>query len=86
MRIQYDDEEGYPTEHALELIKTWPWQDTDGCFNFIRQMWQWNKIMWLTKWPDKALFAGASLEEFITFIEECGGTVYLPKEKNNGKA
>jgi len=41
---------------------------------------------WLTKWPDKALFAGASVEEFITFIEECGGTVYLPKEKNNGKA
>jgi hypothetical protein len=41
---------------------------------------------WLTKFPDKALFAGASVEEFITFIEECGGTVYLPKEKNNAKA
>lgn len=41
-----------------------------------------NKLTpWLTKWPDKALFAGASVEEFIAFIEECGGTVYLPKEK-----
>ena len=37
---------------------------------------------WLVKWPNKALFAGASVEEFITFIEECGGTVYLPKSKD----
>jgi hypothetical protein len=46
-----------------------------------------NKLTpWLTKYPDKALFAGASVEEFITFIEECGGTVYLPKEKNNAES
>jgi hypothetical protein len=45
-----------------------------------------NKLTpWLTKYPDKALFAGASIEEFITFIEECGGTVYLPKEKNHAE-
>jgi hypothetical protein len=37
-------------------------------------------IPWLTKYPDKKLYAGASVEDFITFIEECGGTVYLPKE------
>jgi len=43
-------------------------------------------IPWLTKYPNKALFAGASVEEFITFIEDCGGTVYLPKEKNNAEA
>jgi hypothetical protein len=41
-----------------------------------------NKLTpWLMKYPDKALFAGASVDEFVTFIEECGGTVYLPKEK-----
>jgi len=46
-----------------------------------------NKLTpWLTKYPDKALFAGASIEEFIRFIEECDGTVYLPKERHNGKA
>ena len=42
-----------------------------------------NKLIpWLTKYPDKKLYAGASVEEFITFIEECGGTVYLPKSKD----
>ena len=43
-------------------------------------------VPWLTDWPNgkRALFAGASVEEFIEFIESQGGTVYLPKEKNNG--
>jgi hypothetical protein len=40
---------------------------------------------WHSKHVNKALYAGASLEEFITFIEECGGTVYLPKEKNHAE-
>ncbi len=43
-------------------------------------------VPWLTKFPDKALYAGASVEEFITFIEDGGGTVYLPKEKNNAES
>lgn len=38
---------------------------------------------WLTKFPDKALYAGASVEEFMTFIEDCGGTVYVPWRKNH---
>ena len=45
-------------------------------------------VPWLTDWPNgkRALFAGASVEEFITFIEDGGGTVYLPKEKNNAES
>jgi hypothetical protein len=41
---------------------------------------------WLTIFPDKALFAGASVEEFVEFVESCGGTVYFPKEKTNATA
>jgi hypothetical protein len=42
-----------------------------------------NKLTpWLTKFPDKALFAGATLDEFFQFVEECGGTVYLPRNTN----
>jgi hypothetical protein len=43
-------------------------------------------IPWLTKYPNKALFAGASVEEFTEFVESCNGTVYFPKEKNNAEA
>ena len=39
-----------------------------------------NKLIpWLTVYPDKALFAGASIEEFVEFIEESGGEVFFPK-------
>ena len=38
---------------------------------------------WQSRSVDRALFAGASVEEFTEFVESCGGTVYFPKEKNN---
>ena len=42
-----------------------------------------NKLIpWLVKYPDKALFAGASVEEFVEFIESCEGNVYFPKSKD----
>lgn len=31
--------------------------------------------------PSGALLAGSSLEEFITFVEKHGGTVYLPRKE-----
>ena len=40
------DEDGYPTEEALDMIEKWDWSQTDKCFEFIRQMWQWNEMMW----------------------------------------
>lgn len=39
-----------------------------------------NKLIpWLTVYPDKALFAGASIDSFVEFIEESGGEVFFPK-------
>lgn len=39
-----------------------------------------NKLIpWLTVYPDKALFAGASINSFVEFIEEAGGEVFFPK-------
>lgn len=38
---------------------------------------------WQPKHTHKALYAGASVEEFMTFIEDCGGTVYVPWRKNH---
>ena len=39
-----------------------------------------NKLIpWLTVYPDKALFAGASIDEFVFFIEEADGEIFFPK-------
>jgi hypothetical protein len=46
-----------------------------------------NKLIpWLTVYPDKALFAGASIDSFVEFIEEAGGEIFFPKEKNYAEA
>lgn len=33
------DEEGYPTDHALDLIEKWYWTDERGWFDFIKELW-----------------------------------------------
>lgn len=32
-------DDGYPTEEALERIKTWPWADCTGLMDFIGSLW-----------------------------------------------
>lgn len=33
------DEDGYPTDAALDIIELWPTDDASGWFNFIRDIW-----------------------------------------------
>lgn len=36
---EYLDDNGYPTETALNLIRKWHWLDIKGCFEFIKNIW-----------------------------------------------
>lgn len=39
-RTEYlDEDQIYPTDEALELIKAWSYKDTKGCFNFMKEIW-----------------------------------------------
>ena len=38
------DDDGYPTEAALELIEKWHWTDTTGWLEFIKSIW------WAADW------------------------------------
>lgn len=38
--MDYIDEDGYPTEEALEKIANWPWEDAEGWFPFIKSLWR----------------------------------------------
>jgi hypothetical protein len=33
------DDDGYPTENALEIIRLWDWNDQKGWFDFIKSIW-----------------------------------------------
>ena len=39
MNQDFLDEDGYPTDHALELIENWPFRDARGCFEFVKDLW-----------------------------------------------
>lgn len=38
---EYQDEDGYPTEAALQRIEHWDVKDPMGCFEFIKSLWRW---------------------------------------------
>ena len=40
------DEDGYPTEDALEIIELWHWDDARGWFKFIESLWAYHDWAW----------------------------------------
>lgn len=43
------DEDGYPTEAALEVIRLWHWNDIPGWFEFIKGLWAHQHYSWKEK-------------------------------------
>ena len=33
------DDDGYPTDAALEIVRLWHWSDTKGWFEFVKSVW-----------------------------------------------
>jgi hypothetical protein len=42
----YLDEDGYPTDDALTIIKLWHWDDFKGWFKFIENIWHLRSWGW----------------------------------------
>jgi len=40
------DEDGYPTEAALEIVRIWHWSDSRGWFEFIKSIWYMSSWGW----------------------------------------
>jgi hypothetical protein len=40
------DEDGYPTDGALEIIEKWHWDDIQGWFKFINSIWYLHSWGW----------------------------------------
>ena len=43
------DEDGYPTDRALEVIEKWHWDDIPGWFKFIEGLWAYHDFGWNEK-------------------------------------
>lgn len=43
------DEDGYPTELALEVVEKWHWDDIPGWFKFIESLWAYREFGWTEK-------------------------------------
>ena len=43
---EYLDEDGYPTEEALEKIENWSYNDPVGWFKFIENIWHLKEYCW----------------------------------------
>lgn len=46
MQLDHLDEDGYPTEDALDLITIWHWEDARGWFEFIKSIWAYRDWGW----------------------------------------
>lgn len=40
------DEDGYPTDAALDIIRLWHWSDVEGWFKFIEGLWWSSNMLW----------------------------------------
>lgn len=83
---EYWNEDGSPKWEIMKIAfycpsSATPAETAGSNSRYSVQMINNKLIPWLTKYPDKALFAGASIDEFVKFIEEAGGEIFFPKEK-----
>lgn len=51
------DDDGYPTDAALDIIKLWHWSDAKGWFEFIKGLWAYRSWGWtegedIDNWDD----------------------------------
>jgi hypothetical protein len=59
---EMQDEDGYPTEIALEIIERWHWDDLQGLFDFIEGIWWMPSFGWHKELNDE----GATIYKLAT--------------------
>lgn len=66
---EYLDDDGYPTEEALNRIKKWPWQDGwVELFEFINSIW------WMADWGWRQTYGyNGNNESYIEYNISTGG-------------
>lgn len=58
------DEDGYPSEAALEMVKDWHWSDPLGLMKFVKQLWKFSDWGWSEKESIHSLFSDQKVIEY----------------------
>jgi hypothetical protein len=65
MEFEWLDDDGYPTDEALDRIEKWGHEDTKGCFDFVRSLWHWENSVWIEHRPN--LFNDKKTDHIMCF-------------------
>ena len=68
---EYLDEDGYPTEEALEKIESWSYDDPRGWFKFIENIWHLRSWGW-TEGYFEDHHEYDSADKYRYYISTCG--------------
>lgn len=44
--LELEDEDGYPTNHALDIIEKWHWSEPTAWFKFVENLWAYHDFGW----------------------------------------
>ena len=63
---EYLDEDGYPTEEALTIVKNFPVTGSaKELLDFVRSLWYWDNMVWIEKHPHP--FKDGEVEHTVCF-------------------
>ena len=76
------DEDGYPTDDCLLIIKEWHWSDSKGWFEFIKENWWYANIRWN---ENTAIVRGKEVMQYsISTSGWSGNESIIAAMQNNG--
>ena len=84
------DEDGYPTEAALDVIRLWHWNDAKGWFKFIEGLWYmkdwgWKEIDEPHEWQDHNQYKDKIVRRYyISTAGWSGNESIIGAMQNNG--
>lgn len=84
------DEDGYPTEQALEIVEKWHWDDAKGWFEFIEELWAYRDFGWKEKdepheWQDHKQYKNKMVHRYYISTAGWSGNESIIRAMQNNE-
>ncbi len=77
------DEDGYPTEAALEIVRIWHWSDSRGWFEFIKSIWYMSSWGWSESDADHEYIKDSKVHVYNISTAGWSGNEFIIREMQN---